>query len=123
MAKLNFATQTEPAHAFATEAFDWKVEKEGNLMKASASLHVLEDSYAHAGTTAEQGHAFIWHWPDRPFGRPPDKYSDMVRRVFEALVAIRSQLPPGALDTNLKSVGDSPNYQLDALHAGQKLFC
>src|SRR6185312_14741340 len=44
--------------------------REGNLMKAGASIHTLEDSYAHAGTSAEVGHTAFWHWPDRPFETP-----------------------------------------------------
>ena len=33
--------------------------KAGDLMKASASIHVIEDSFAHAGTPAESGHTQV----------------------------------------------------------------
>jgi hypothetical protein len=74
--------------------------KRGNLMMASASIHTLEDSFAHAGTPAEIGHAMVWHWPDRPFYSPA-KYMRMEQAVFSALVAIRTMLPPEALDCDL----------------------
>ena len=71
--------------------------KSGDLMMAAASLHVIEDSYAHAGNPAGEGHFYEWHWPDRPF-HDPDKYNRMVHTVFAALVAIRSLLPDEEID-------------------------
>ena len=93
---LNLFTETEEDHEFASELL-MRGMKRGNLMMAGASLHTLEDSFAHAGTPAEQGHAAIWHWPDRPFGAMI-KYRAMVETVFTALVGIRQLLPPDALD-------------------------
>lgn len=112
---LNFMTETTEDHPFASELLMQGL-KQGDLMMASASLHTLEDSFAHAGTPAEQGHASFWHWPDRPFASV-DKYFRMVRATFSALVAIRSQLPPEALDCGLHLAAlpsSVPNCQVDA---------
>ncbi len=111
--KLN--SETVPNHPMASELL-MEGLKEGSLLKASASLHVLEDSYAHAGTPAQIGHAASgWHWPDRPYDAP-QKYWEMVGTVFKALVAIRDLLPARALDTEFtdKARSNTPNYQLDA---------
>lgn len=114
---INLFTETKEDHPFATELL-MEGLKEGNLMKAGASLHVLEDSFAHAGTPAEQGHAAFWHWPDRPFSSVP-KYQRMTKSVFAALVAIRNQLPPEAIDCSLKVDSTTPNCKLGftELHA------
>lgn len=57
--KLKIFTETEADHEFASELFTEGL-MEGNLMKASAGLHTLQDSFAHAGTIAELGHAHFW---------------------------------------------------------------
>ena len=106
---LNFMTETQEEHPFANQIL-MEGMKAGNLMMASASLHTLEDSFAHAGTPAEQGHACFWHWPDRPFGSV-DKYFRMTKAVFKVMAAIRLMLPPDALDCKL-SFGQKPNCQL-----------
>jgi len=111
---MTFVTETEENHPFASQLM-MEGLKEGSLMKCSASLHVLEDSFAHAGTPAEQGHALFWHWPDRAFAYP-DKYFRMVRKLLPAIAAIRAQLPGEALDCNLKlgfedEVFPKPNCQ------------
>jgi hypothetical protein len=97
---LNFFTQTEEDHAFGSQML-MEGLKEGNLMKAAGGLHTLEDSFAHAGTAAEHGHADFWHWPDRPHASQA-KYFRMTKAVFSALTAIRAMLPPEALDCSLK---------------------
>lgn len=103
LSTLNFFTQTEEDHAFGSQLL-MEGLKAGNLMMASAGLHTLEDSFAHAGTAAEQGHADFWHWPDRPHASVP-KYFRMTRAVFSALTAIRALLPPEALDCKLRLKG------------------
>lgn len=116
---INFFTKTKEADRFATEMLSEGLN-EGNLMKAAASLHVLEDSFAHAGTPAEEGHRSFWHWPDRPFDSYK-KYDRMVQSVMAAMVAIREMLPPQALDCNLKALPkkNTPNCMLPypVLHA------
>jgi hypothetical protein len=89
--------------------------REGDLMKAGASLHVIEDSYAHAGTSAEIGHTSFWHWPDRPFENQDSiqKYFQMTGTVLKAMVAIRAQLPDSAKDCTLK-VGAKTNCTMTA---------
>lgn len=87
--------------------------REGDLMKAGASLHVLEDSYAHAGTTAEIGHTSFWHWPDRPYFAV-SKYVEMTETILKAMVAIRAQLPREALDCTYRSGTGAPNCELNA---------
>lgn len=109
-------TETEANHAFASEMLTEGL-REGSLLKASVGLHTLEDSYAHAGTIAELGHAHFWHHPDRPYvdEQSVTKYFKMTRSVFKALVAIRSLLPDSAIDTSYKSDNSNqPNSQLDA---------
>ena len=109
-------TETEANHAFASEMLTEGL-REGSLLKASVGLHTLEDSYAHAGTIAELGHAHFWHHPDRPYvdEQSVTKYFKMTRSVFKALVAIRSLLPDSAIDTSYKSENSTlPNSQLDA---------
>jgi len=101
LTKLNLMSETEADHPFASELL-MEGLKEGNLMKAGASLHVLEDSYAHAGTPAEEGHRGFWHWPDRPFSNPT-KYFQMTYSVFQAMAAIRMMLPESALDCQLRT--------------------
>jgi hypothetical protein len=118
LGEVNIMTETEEGHPFATQML-MEGLKEGNLMKAGASLHVLEDSYAHAGTSAEEGHRAFWHWPDRPYASIA-KYHRMVRNVFNALVAIRTQLPADALDctvriqANVSAEVASPNCVMNA---------
>jgi hypothetical protein len=114
---INIFTETKEADPMSTQLL-MEGLKEGSLMKASASLHSLEDSFAHAGTPAESGHAVWWHWPDRPFASVP-KFFDMVHSVLPAIVAIRTLLPPDALDCSLrinskgKFNGGTPNCQQD----------
>ncbi len=93
---LLLKTKTTEANLFATEMLTEGL-KDGNLMKAATGLHTLEDSFAHAGTPAEEGHINFWHWPDRPYD-DVDKYFRMVRSVMRAMVAIRESLPKEALD-------------------------
>lgn len=109
VADINFFTETIEDHPFASQML-MEGLKEGNLMKASAGLHTLEDSFAHAGTPAEQGHALFWHWPDRPFASVA-KYKRMVNSMMSALVAIRTMLPQEALDCSINTAGNTPNCQ------------
>lgn len=112
--KLLLFTETEADHEFATEMFTEGL-MEGNLMKASAGLHTLEDSFAHAGTIAEIGHAHFWHHPDRPYvdKESVEKYFKMTRSVLKAMVAIRTLLPPDSVDPLVK-FSTTANYLLDA---------
>lgn len=106
-------TETQEDHHLATQLLRMGLEN-GDLMQASASLHVLEDSFAHAGTPAGEGHRGFWHWPDRPFDDVP-KYFRMTESVFNALVAIRLMLPTSALDCTLKTTeSGSPNCSTNA---------
>lgn len=111
--RLKTFTETEADHEFATEMFTEGL-MEGNLMKVAAGLHTLQDSFAHAGTISELGHAHFWHHPDRPFVdmQSVEKYFKMSRSVLRAMVAIRSLLPASAIDMDLR-YGDTPNYQLN----------
>lgn len=112
---MSIWTKTTPAYLnpFASELFSEGL-RDGDLMKAAAGLHVIEDSYAHAGTPAGAGHFNQWHWPDRPF-EDAGKYSKMVESVMSAMVAIRELLPAQAIDISLNSIGNNqPNAVLDA---------
>lgn len=111
--QLKTFTETEADHEFATEMFTEGLMS-GNLMMASAGIHTLEDSFAHAGTIAELGHAHFWHHPDRPYvdEASVEKYFVMCRSVLKAMVAIRSLLPANGYDTTVK-FGDKPNYQMN----------
>lgn len=111
--KLKTFTETEADHEFATELFTEGL-MQGNLMKVSAGLHTLEDSFAHAGTISELGHAHFWHHPDRPYADDEsiEKYFKMCRSVLKAMVAIRSLLPMDAID--MKGYFSTiPNYNLN----------
>ena len=112
---LKTLSETVPNHPIASELIHEGM-REGWLMKSGAGLHVIEDSYAHAGTPAETGHAHLWHWPDRPYAAP-EKYTQMVDTVFKVMVAIRELLPDEALDFDLqdKQRLQAPNYTLDAV--------
>ncbi|RYZ76320.1 MAG: hypothetical protein EOP05_05380 [Proteobacteria bacterium] len=115
LTSLTFMTETMEDHPFASELL-MEGLKRGNLMMASAAIHTIEDSYAHAGTPAEMGHAAFWHWPDRPFSSP-EKYNRMEHGVFGALVAIRTMLPAEAIDCELSLApipSQVPNCQMDA---------
>jgi len=103
-------TETEEDSPFGSMMISEGLE-EGNLMKVAAGIHTLEDSFAHAGTAAEEGHTGLWHWPDRPFFSP-DKYFRMTAAVLKVMTAIRAQLPPEALDCQLQIGGDQPNCKL-----------
>lgn len=118
--EIVFATETTEGHPLATEMLMIGL-KTGNLMMASASLHVLEDSYAHAGTPAEEGHAQYWHWPDRPYASMA-KFYRMTRSVFHALSAIRGQLPAEALDCDLNISAAGPVSQPNCQRDPQQLF-
>jgi len=113
-APLKALTETEADHEFATEMFTEGL-MEGNLMKAAAGIHTLEDSFAHAGTISELGHAHFWHHPDRPFADEAsiEKYFLMTKSVFKAMVAIRTLLPMDAIDTSSYQSAQ-PNYTLGA---------
>lgn len=110
--RLAVYTQTQADSPFASSLLREGL-REGDLMKAAASLHTLEDSFAHAGFSAEVGHTMHWHWPDRPFANEEaiKKYFRMTRAVFKALAAIRAQLPASALDCRMVSAGQK-NCQL-----------
>jgi hypothetical protein len=112
---LKVLTETEAEHEFATELFTEGL-MEGNLMKAGAGLHTLEDSFAHAGTFSELGHAHFWHNVDRPFidEANVEKYFMMTRAVFKAMVAIRSLLPMDAIDTSNYGGTTTANYLMTA---------
>jgi hypothetical protein len=111
--KLRSFTETEADHEFATEMFTEGL-MQGDLMKVATGLHTLEDSFAHAGTIAELGHAHFWHHPDRPYvdDQSVEKYFKMCRSVLKAMVAIRYLLPASGLDMDVK-FGDQPNYKLN----------
>jgi hypothetical protein len=109
---INFFTETQEDHPFASQMLMEGI-REGNLMKAATGLHTMEDSFAHAGTPAEQGHALFWHWPDRPYASV-DKYQRMVHSVMGAMVALRTMLPEEARDCSLKTAGSVPNCQADS---------
>ncbi len=106
-------TETEADHEFATEMFTEGM-MEGDLMKAATGIHTLEDSFAHAGTISELGHAHFWHHPDRPYvdEASVEKYFKMARSVLRAMVAIRTLLPPEAVDRSTFG-SDVPNYLLN----------
>jgi hypothetical protein len=111
---LSTYTETEADHEFATELFTEGL-MEGNLMKISAGLHTLEDSFAHAGTVAELGHAHFWHHPDRPYvdEASVEKYFKMARSVLKAMVAVRSLLPASEIDNEIAFSDQGPNAKLD----------
>ena len=110
---LKSFTETEADHEFASEMINEGLMK-GDLMMTATGLHTLEDSFAHAGTIAELGHAHFWHHPDRPYvdDASVEKYFLMCRSVLRAMVAIRSLIPANAIDTQVQ-FGAKPNYQLD----------
>jgi hypothetical protein len=111
--KMNFLTEVEKDHFLATQLLRLGLEN-GDLMQAAASLHVLEDSFAHAGTPAGEGHRGSWHWPDRPYHNVK-KYFEMTEVVFQALTAIRHMLPESALDCSLSTTSSGkPNCRTTA---------
>lgn len=111
---LSSYTETEAEHEFATELFTEGL-MEGNLMKISAGLHTLEDSFAHAGTIAELGHTHFWHHPDRPYvdAASVEKYFKMARAVLKAMVAVRSLLPASEIDYDIAFSERGSNAKLD----------
>ena len=115
--KLRTFTETEADHEFATEMLNEGMMS-GDLMMVGTGLHTLEDSFAHAGTIAELGHAHFWHHPDRPYVDEASvtKYFKMTRSVLKAMVAMRMLLPANAVDTTVQ-FGEKPNYQQN----GEKL--
>ncbi len=117
---LTTMTETIANCEFASEMFSEGLA-EGDLMKASAGLHTLEDSYAHAGTISELGHAHFWHHPDRPYvdADSINKYFDMTASVFKAMVAVRDLLPSNGIDYNLQVGSSTKNYQLTAVELAQ----
>ncbi len=84
---------------FASELLMMGIKRQ-DLLIAGAGLHTIQDSYAHAGFPNTFGHASVGHWPDRPWTRP-DRYQNMIRTFFKALVAIRTLLPENALDKQI----------------------
>lgn len=118
--ELNTYTETEADHEFATELFTEGL-MEGNLMKISAGLHTLEDSFAHAGTVAELGHAHFWHHPDRPYvdAASVEKYFQMARSVLKAMVAVRTLLPESEIDYEIAFSDKGPNAKLDGATLGE----
>lgn len=120
MKTLLYWTETAEDDRFASQML-MEALKEGNTMKAAMSLHVIEDSYAHAGTPAEYGHTVFWHWPDRPFFKP-DEYKKMTKSIFQALVAIRAQLPEEALDRSLHTFSNQANCDMDARQLSDAYF-
>jgi hypothetical protein len=111
---LKSFTETEADHEFATEMLTEGL-MEGNFLKASVGIHTLEDSFAHAGTIAELGHAHFWHHPDRPYADQAsiDKYFKMTRSVLRAMVAIRSLLPASGVDSDVRFSDSGPNSSLN----------
>lgn len=118
--KLKSFTETEADHEFASELFTEGL-KRGDLMTAAAGLHTLEDSFAHAGTISELGHAHFWHHPDRPYidEASVEKYMNMTRAVLKAMVAIRELLPVNGLDMQLQIGGSKPNHEMNAKELGE----
>ncbi len=114
-ARLRIFTETVEEDDFATEMFTEGLMK-GSFLEAAVGLHTLEDSFAHAGTISELGHAHFWHHPDRPSvdAGSVEKYFKMTHAVIKALVAIRSLLPANALDHHLTIGTTLPNSVLDA---------
>ena len=116
---LALKTETVEDHPFGSEMLTEGL-KTGQLMLAAGGLHTLEDSFAHAGTPAEEGHVNFWHWPDRPFSSP-EKYLRMSKSVFKALVAMRSLMSAEALDCSVRIAPTpqaKPNCELDAITLG-----
>lgn len=98
-------TITVKNHPLASEMIREGFEK-GHFDLAAAGLHVLEDSFSHAGHNALFGHAVEGHHADRPF-LFWDKYKEMIRTVFKATVAFRRLLPAQFIE-------QTPNAKLDA---------
>lgn len=118
--ELSTYTETEADHEFATELFTEGL-MEGNLMKISAGLHTLQDSFSHAGTVAELGHAHFWHHPDRPYvdQASVEKYFAMARSVLKAMVAVRALLPESEIDYEIAFSDQGPNAKLDGAALGE----
>lgn len=71
--------------------------RQGNLIMVGNGIHTLQDTSGHEGFSAELGHAYAGHEPDRPW-RDMKKYEDMTLNVITAMLSIRKLLPPEALD-------------------------
>lgn len=123
---LNSYTETEADHEFATELMTEGL-MQGDLMKVGAGIHTLQDSFAHAGTIAELGHAHFWHHPDRPFADEASvaKYFKMTRSVLKAMVAVRALIPADHVDWEMAFSDKGPNAKLsgdqlaDLYHSNQ----
>ena len=82
-------------HPVAFKLFDEGL-REGNWIKAFLSMHIVEDTAGHSGFTAEAGHAWAGHWPDRTWVYP-GKYKAMTGLIFKMLLALRKIAPDEAL--------------------------
>lgn len=71
----------------------WYGISKRDLLLAVSGLHTLEDSFSHSGHWFGVGHDQGGHWPDRFYykfnGKKRDKFKNMTRTVFKALVGIR----------------------------------
>jgi hypothetical protein len=108
---VNGLCETFPVHPMAYNMLDEGLER-GNLIEAATAIHTIEDSFAHAGTYSNIGHAVFGHHPDRGPNFPV-KYRTMVRAVMVALVAIRANLPDSQIDHNFRD----PGYALNKANA------
>lgn len=98
-------TEAEFNHPLASRLL-WGGISTGNLLKASMSLHIIQDTAGHAGFTAETGHATDGHHPDRPW-IAIEKYRNMLDLAFQALVAMRRLAPDEALDPQFRGANKS----------------
>lgn len=102
--KLSFFGEAQPNHPIASLLLAEGMRK-GNFTMASAGLHVLQDSFGHAGFNFVFGHAEAGHNPDRFFFEPK-KYKIMIERVFDAVIGMRELMPASALDSKMLASQD-----------------
>ena len=105
-------TIAKPKHPVAYKLFDEGM-KQGNWFKIGLSIHIVQDTFGHAGYTAEAGHAFAGHHPDRTW-LAVNKYKQMTEAIFEMLVALRAVAPNEALDEWAQKVSKEPVRSDDA---------
>ncbi len=95
-ASAQITATAEPNHPVASRLLDEGL-RQGNWFKLALAIHVLEDSFGHAGYWTTLLHLYSGHNPDRTW-MAVAKYKEMTGVVFQALLAIRAVAPDEALE-------------------------
>lgn len=97
----------------------WTGLKKGDMQLVGAGLHVLMDTFGHAGYSPSIGHLYQGHGPDRA-NQAYEKHRRMATTLIKVLSLVRKALPDSALDKNFRDGAGPAHVDLDGPTLAEK---